>query len=54
MKHCTTATKKSPWIKMGLKKKEVRALYKNIISWHERKMFEEGKKETSKNRQYVL
>ena len=32
-KHCThTATKKSPRIKMGLKKKKERALFKNRIS----------------------
>ena len=32
LKHCTTATKKSPRIKMGWKKKEERALFKNRIS----------------------
>ena len=31
-KHCTTATKKSPTINIGLKKKEERALFKNRIS----------------------
>ena len=32
IKHCTTATKKSPTIKNGLEKKEERALFKNRIS----------------------
>ena len=36
-KHCITATKKSPRIKMGLKKKEERALFKNRISAATRK-----------------
>ena len=32
VKHCTTTTKKSPRIKMGLKKKEERTLFKNRMS----------------------
>ena len=36
-KHCTTTTKKSPRIKMGWKKQEERALFKNRISAANRK-----------------